>query len=146
MSESPRISFDEWIERFGEDVRATLPQSTVERISVGMDREQIADMIAASEARNETGLERAMGEVRAEFAKINGKLESLPGRWELLAFTVGTAIALFAAILAALSYGNDRFGVGAEASKTIDEAITRAVAAQAAKSPPADPTIPVAKP
>lgn len=91
-----------------------------------MTREEIDAKIAASEARNATGLERAMGEVRTEFAALRGaiqtldaKVSALPGRWELAAFIIGTAIALFAAILSVLAFGGDNFSVGRDVGEQL---------------------------
>lgn len=88
--------------------------------------------IAASEARGETKLVTAMGEVRAEFAKLNARLDAAPTKITIW----GAALTIIAVVLAALSFGSQMFGQGFSASQIADQAAAKAVAAATRKPPP----------
>lgn len=93
-----------------------------------MDRDQIKDMIEVSDARAETRLEKALGELRGDIRGLDAKVSALPGRWEILLFLVGTTIAIVGLIIAVLSFGGDRLSTGAELSTIAKAAAFEAVA------------------
>jgi hypothetical protein len=113
--------------------------------SNGMERDQVSDMMAASEARTDTKLATAMGEIREEFAKLNGRfdtvnarLDAIPGRWELLIFFFGTAVTIIGVLIAVLAYGGDRYNAGASTAE-IAKAAAREVVAEQARRPASQP-------
>lgn len=87
-----------------------------------MTREEIDAKIAASEARTETGLERAIGEVRAEFTALRGDIRELKassaGKGTVIITGVTSVITILlglaSLLYAMLAYGGDRFDSGRE--------------------------------
>lgn len=116
----------------------------------GVDRDQVADMIAASEARGSAQLERVLSEVRVGFAEIRGeigsmqtKVSALPSTLTVFGAAFTAALTLAAIVLAALSFGNDMLSRGFSARDVASVAAEDALA-NAAKAPPlpADPKAP----
>lgn len=73
-----------------------------------MDRSQISDMIAASEAKTDVKFEKVLSEMRVLNAQTNGKLDTLgakvdarPSGFQLFSWIVGVGIAVIAAIIGA---------------------------------------------
>lgn len=116
-----------------------LREETSDAILRRMDREQIADMVSASEARTETSLARAMGEIRVEFEGLRGDIRELKASSASKGTVVLTGLSLFAgigAILAAfLAFGSQWFGLGLDYSAAAQQAADRAVAAYAQAHP-----------
>ncbi len=102
----------------------------------GVERDQINDMISASEARTETKFERALGKFEASNALLGGKFEAVNTKlddlrtgqrtsfWALAALIV-TAIAI---VVAVVTYGGSMFGTGLTASQIASQAADQAVA------------------
>lgn len=99
--------------------------------------------IAASEARSETKLEKAMGEVRVEFTALRGDIRELTAKSASKGTVVITGISLFfgmAGLLAAfLAYGGDQFGRGADVTTIARTAAREAIQEQARAQPPPAP-------
>lgn len=105
----------------------------------GLDREQIADMIAASEAQSETKLERVLGEFRTAVAtftgdlqKLDTKVDGLPTLWALIGTAVGAVVSAATIIVAIMAWNGDSFERGVAANEIATAAANRAVAEQAA--------------
>lgn len=106
-----------------------------------MERDQVSDMLAASEARSEARLERVLSEVKLGFADLRREMEvreakiaMLPTTWVLLGTVFAGALTVVALIIAALALGNDMFGRGFDA-----HAVAREAAAEAMRSAPPPP-------
>lgn len=106
------------------------PQKEAER---QMDRDQVEDIVAAAEARNETKLEKAMGEIRADFRSIDAKLSHLPTTWTVIGAAFGAALTMAALILAALAFGSDMFSRGFDSHDVAVSAAREALAARPAQ-------------
>lgn len=99
--------------------------------STGMD--VVDAKIAAAEARSQTALAGAMGEVRAEFAKINARLDGLPTRGTVYGAVLTAALTVVALLIAAVALGNDMLARGFTASEVAQAAAERALERQAAQ-------------
>lgn len=73
-----------------------------------MDRSQISDMIAASEAKTDVKFEKVLSEMRVLSATTTGKIDTLsakvdsrPTTFQAMSWLVGVAIAIIGAIIAA---------------------------------------------
>jgi hypothetical protein len=97
------------------DLSSSSPNSKVDDV----ERDQISDMIAASEARAETKLEKAMGEMRAEFVKINTRLDALPSTFTLVTWIVGTGLGIVAVILTVMALAGDNFSSGRDVGQQL---------------------------
>lgn len=115
--------------RRAEGARSVDPQPLLPHLlpMADMTREEIDAKIAASEARGETGLERAMGEMRSAFARIDGrfdtidaKISHLPTTWAMLTMLIATGLAIIGVTIAVMAYGGQWFsnGLGAQAIAT----------------------------
>lgn len=96
--------------------------------SMGMEREQVSDMIAATDAQAEARLERMLGEVKVGFAEIRGeikaqeaKIAALPSKWTVYSATFGAAVALAAFVLGAMALAGDQFDTGRDVGGQIAE-------------------------
>jgi hypothetical protein len=119
-----------------------LPASEPGRSVRSMEREQIADMVAASEARSDTKLAEAMGEVRTEFANLRADIRELKASTASRGTVIGTGVTLFFGIagllIAFMTFGAQWFGLGLDASGAAEAGAQRALAAYtAAPTPPA---------
>lgn len=83
-----------------------------------MDRKQVDDIVALSEAKTDVKLERLLGEMRSEFARLRGdmsasgaklsgeissvsaKLSSLPTTFQMVSWMIGVGIAITGLALA----------------------------------------------
>jgi hypothetical protein len=103
-----------------------------------MEREQIADMVAASEARNETKLATAMGEVRTEFANLRSDIRELGAKTVGKTTLIVTAITLFfgivGVVVSLLTFGSQWFGLGLDTSQAAQAGAERALAIYGAGS------------
>lgn len=126
--------------------RATLSPGWGAEIPEGrpktMERDQVSDMIAASEARTEARFERMLAEVKVGFADLRGEMEireakiaTLPTTWVLLGTVFAGALTVVALLIAALALGNDMFSRGFDA-----HVVAREAAAEAIRSAPAQVT------
>ncbi|MCR5875132.1 hypothetical protein LRS10_13620 [Phenylobacterium sp. J426] len=123
-----------------------LPHTPGERISRSMTdatQDLVDAKIAASEARTATAFERAMGEMRIEFASLRGDIQALEAKTASKATVISTAITLFfgiaALLVAFLAFGNDMFSSGLNSGQVAQEAAERAVAQRAVRAPPQAP-------
>lgn len=84
--------------------------------SGGMEREQIEDMIAASDARTDTKFERILGEMRTEFANVRGDIAALKaataGKGTVILTGVSVFIGLATLLAAFAAFGAQWFGLG----------------------------------
>ena len=86
-------------------------------------REEVAAQIAATEARAavglsrlETAIERVSGDLRSSVENLRGEMRAGFARTASTSTVITTAlvtgVALFAALVAVMAYGNDRFALG----------------------------------
>lgn len=110
------------------------------RISQDMEREQIADMVAASEARNETKLEKVMGEVRTEFASLRGDIRELKASSASKGTVILTGVTVFfglaGLLVAFLTFGSQWFGLGLDSGAVAQQAAERALASYSSTQVP----------
>jgi len=92
-----------------------------------LERDQVADMIAASEAKISEGVVRAISDLRVEMASLNGRMLS---KSSFYVTTVGTGLAILGVLIAVLAFGGDRFSQGMEVKAAAD------AARETAESPP----------
>lgn len=103
--------------------------------------ETVKEMIAAAEARSETKIVAALGEIKLAISELKSDLKG--DFREHKASSVGkttffiTSIALFAAIVAIMAYGGQLFGMGLDASSKLREAERPSAPAVAISKPTA---------
>lgn len=119
-----------------------LARSDNSRMTTPPTREEFEARIAAAEARAdarfiafEKSVGDAMGEIRTELVTVKTRLEALQG---IKATTIGTGIAVGAALIGALALGGAMFDSGrdtanlaAEAQRGVDAAIAETAKQQA---------------
>lgn len=96
---------------------ATLPEQTARNAS--LERDQVADMITASEAKVSEGVVRAISDLRVEMASMNGRMLS---KASFYVTTAGTGLAILGVLIAVLAFGGDRFSQGMEVA-TVAQAV-----------------------
>lgn len=84
-----------------------------------MERDQVADMITASEAKVSEGVVRAISDLRVEMASMNGRMLS---KASFYVTTAGTGLAILGVLIAVLAFGGDRFSQGMEVA-TVAQAV-----------------------
>jgi polyisoprenoid-binding protein YceI len=107
-------------------------------VSETLTREEHDAKLEAAEARTDArfaGLRGEFAELRGEFGELRGELRALDGKLATLptTFTVvtavlGTGLAIFAGVLAALAFGGGLFGQGLSAYDIAHKAAADAVA------------------
>ena len=90
-----------------------------------MERDQVQDMLAASEARTETKFAELRGDLRA----IDAKLSHLPNTWTMVITMISVGVGVAGILLAALAFGSGMFGQGFSASAIAKDAASQALAA-----------------
>ncbi len=89
-----------------------------------------------AELRGEFGeLRGVFGELRGELRALDGKLSTLPSTFTVVTTILGTGLALFAGVLAALAFGGGLFGQGLGAYEIAHKAAVDAVAEVRAAPP-----------
>lgn len=109
--------------------------------------EQIQAMIEASEARGDARLANALADLKVSLAQFQGEIRgdltairaAMVGKTTFVTFSIGTALGLFAALIAALAYGGQLFGLGLDTSSRIEAALQRP--APVPTSPPSSPPV-----
>ncbi|MBL8773347.1 MAG: hypothetical protein JNK30_18330 [Phenylobacterium sp.] len=108
------------------------PLATSENEGDSKDMDATDAKIAAAEARAETSLAKAMGEMRAEFAALRGDIRELKASSASKGTVVLTGVTVFFGIagllLAVLAYGGDRFGAGAAQRDMVRAAVQEVMA------------------
>ena len=77
-----------------------------------MDRKQVEDIVALSEAKSDVKFERMLGEMRVGFAELRGeigavgaKLNSMPTTFQMVSWMVSVGIAIAGLALAIFRLG-----------------------------------------
>lgn len=119
--------------------RTTISAEGAARGTIRLERDQVNDMIAASESRISEGVVRAISDLRVEMAAMNGRML---GKSSFYVTTIGTGLAILSAIIAVLAFGGDRFSQGIEVASAAQSFHVPEPAPPAASAPVALPTVP----
>lgn len=111
-----------------------------------MDREQVGDMISASEARTEARFERGLGEIRTLMADVRGDLRAIDAKigerattLQVIGIVASGVVTAVTTILIILAYNGDTFSRGFDASDIAERAAERAISSHAKDQAPVQP-------
>jgi len=110
--------------------------------ATNVDREQVADMIAASEARVEAKFERLLGEFRQSLANISGELKAIDIKiserattWQTVSIVAGGIVTAVVLVVAIWAFNGDSFSRGFDAAEIAERAAEKVRNDDAAESP-----------
>ena len=117
---------------------ASVRDNRVNIMSDTPTRPEIDAKLQAAEARGDTKLAEALGEVRTAFARLEGKFDNVNTRITDLQHSTGgtkgtilaTGVAVVALIVGILTYGQGWFGIGVTTRDTIKSVVTEVIQQQ----------------